>query len=276
MPSVTNYRLPAKQRQVRQRGKGVTNVRNHPDQVKHRRVLGVKRWIGIIFLVPLALITFVTMLKFFGRIASRHELWRSEEVIFFGAGTLAWTAAYLAGWRPVVSYVFGHELSHLIVAKLFGGKILDFHFSAAGGYVETDKSNTAISLAPYLIPLYSIVAMVLFGIAALFMDLDSLHVVHLGRVAISAKAVWLLYLLIGFTWAFHLTFTITTIRAEQGDLKRNGEFFSTLLIFIINVLLVVGLVLIASPNPDFSFAEGLRCWFGVATSIFAWMGSFLG
>ncbi|MCB1208690.1 MAG: hypothetical protein KDK97_05160 [Verrucomicrobiales bacterium] len=275
MPTVTNYRLPTKQRQVRQRGKAVANVRNNVEAVKHRRVLGMKKWIGVLVLVPLALITFVTMLKFFGRISSRHGLWRSEEVIFFGAGTLAWTAAYLAGWRPIVSYVFGHELSHLIVAKLCGGKILDFHVSAKGGYVETDKSNTAISLAPYLIPLYSIVAMIIFGLLGIFVQLDTAHALHLGRLTLNAKPVWLLYLLMGFTWAFHLTFTITTIRAEQGDLKRNGEFFSTLLIFIINVVLVLGLVLIASPNPDFSVAEVFRCWFGVASSIVGWLFSFL-
>jgi len=276
MPSLTNYRLPAKQRQVRQRGKAVANVKNNVEAVKQRRVLGMKKWIGVVVLAPLALITFGTMFKFFGRISSRHGLWRSEEVIFFGAGTLAWAAAYLAGWRPIVSYVFGHELSHLIVAKLCGGKILGFHVSAQGGYVETDKSNTAISLAPYLIPLYSIVAMIVFGVVGMFMQLDVAHAIHLGRVTVNAKPVWLLYLLMGFTWAFHLTFTITTIRAEQGDLKRNGEFFSTLLIFIINVVLVLGLVLIASPHPDFSVAEVFRCWFGVASSILGWVFSFVG
>ncbi|MEZ5388021.1 MAG: hypothetical protein R3F13_21140 [Prosthecobacter sp.] len=54
-----------------------------------------------------------------------------------------------------------------------------------------------------------------------------------------------------------------TVHAEQGDLKSNGEFFSMMLIFLINAFLLIGLFLAASPLRSLGFGEVMRCWWSV-------------
>jgi hypothetical protein len=61
------------------------------------------------------------------------------------------------------------------------------------------------------------------------------------------------YLVIGLTWAFHVVFTVQTLLAEQSDLLRNGEFFSLLLIALLN-LVTLTLVLVAL-TPQLTWAE---------------------
>jgi hypothetical protein len=78
------------------------------------------------------------------------------------------------------------------------------------------------------------------------------------------RPVWIFYALLGLSWWFHITYTLKTVIARQSDLERNGEFFSMLLIFLINVALIVGLFLAASPSPGLSFLEVGRCWMGMA------------
>jgi hypothetical protein len=88
---------------------------------------------------------------------------------------------------------------------------------------------------------------------------------------VNLKPLRFLYALIGLTWCFHATYTVKTVIAEQGDLKRNGEFFSMMLIFLINAFLLIALFLAASPAPGLGLAEVLRCWWSVAAGIFGWL-----
>ena len=77
--------------------------------------------------------------------------------------------------------------------------------------------------------------------------------------------VWL-YALIGFTWMFHLSFTIWMVGRKQSDVDQNGRLFSFTVIFAANVLLLSGMLIVASPTASFrgffaSFWENL-CTFG--------------
>jgi hypothetical protein len=97
------------------------------------------------------------------------------------------------------------------------------------------------------------------------------HAVSIWKWTVNLKPLRLLYALIGLTWCFHATYTVKTVIAEQGDLKRNGEFFSMMLIFLINAFLLIALFLAASPAPGLGLAEVLRCWWSVAAGIFGWL-----
>jgi hypothetical protein len=264
MPTNT-YRASARDRELRQLERSKpAHVRRNPQQKQLRRVKTLKSWLAGGLLLPLGLITALTLGEMLWRALTRLAFWRTEEFIFFFLGGVAWGLAYLAGWRPVRAYVFGHEMSHLIVARLFGGKIFDWKVTAQGGYVETNKSNTWITLAPYLLPFYSIAVLALFGIAGIAWHLQEMRTVPVGKLVLHLKPVWIFYALLGLTWFFHATFTFKTIKSEQSDLERNGEFFSILLIFLINVLLLVALFLAASPAPGLGIVEVGRCWVGMA------------
>src|SRR5688572_2565217 len=176
------YRISARERQQRQLDRAKpAHVRRSPSRKQALRVMAWKRWLGAVLLTPIALVTALTLVEMLWRATTQLAFWKTEEFIFFAVGSVAWVTSYLTGWRPVRSYVFGHEMSHLVVARMFGGRIFAWKGTADGGYVETNKSNTWITLAPYLLPFYSLIVLMLFGLAGLawdireMVDLGALH-----------------------------------------------------------------------------------------------------
>src|SRR5205814_9989083 len=114
--------------------------------------------------------------------------------------------------------------------------------SGAGGHIVTNRTNFLIALAPYFFPLYSLLAILIYGIASLFVN-----VAPYGQ---------LLYAILGITWAFHLTFTCWMIPKNQTDLSDHGTFFSLVFIYLMNLVLLSGLLVIASPQITFgNFGE---------------------
>lgn len=272
MPQNT-FRASAKDRTSRRADRAqLTEVTRHPQQQRQKKVMRLKRVLAVVLLLPLGLITLLTLVEMLWRAFDRLDFWKTEEVVFFLIGGVAWGVTYATGWRPVRSYVLGHELSHLLVARAFGGKIIDWDFSATGGYVETNKSNTWITLAPYLLPFYSLVVLLVFGLAGAFWNLHDISRLPIGSQGVGFKPVWLFYILLGLTWCFHATFTWKTVVIQQSDLQRNGEFFSMLLIFLVNVMLLVALFVAASPSPGMGLAEVGRCWAGMASTIWNFLG----
>ena len=61
-----------------------------------------------------------------------------------------------------------------------------------------------------------------------------------------------LFLLLGVTWAFHLSFTIWMIPKGQTDLTYHGVFFSLVIIYMMNVLLLT--VFLVAAAHELSFA----------------------
>ncbi len=273
LPSKTkNRRHSPAVRQQRQSRRQKVDVARHPSRQQEHERLGIKRWIGILVLTPVVLVTIITMVEMFWRLVTRHGIWQTEEFRFFLLGASAWLALYfLAGLRPVRFYVFGHELSHALAALCTGGKIYDFDFGREGGYVETDKTSTFISLAPYLIPIHALGVMLVFGTLALFFDLFQTHHVEVLGLAVPFKAARLFHAGLGLAWSFHVTYTILTLRRQQSDLTRNGEFFSVMLITLVNAGLLTLMFVAASPHPELGLAQTLRCWWGVLTRLLPWL-----
>jgi len=199
------------------------------------------RWVKFviaIFLVPLCAILSQTFFTAFARATIAQKLWAAEEFWFFSLGVVLWLIAFFGMRRPVMLYVFGHELTHALWVVLMGGRVSRFRVSRDGGHIVTNRTNFFIALAPYFFPLYSILAIALYGIIGLFYNVQPY-----GR---------LLYAVIGITWAFHLTFTLWMIPKSQTDLKDHGTFFSLVVIYFMNLLLLIVMLVLASPQITFA------------------------
>jgi len=119
------------------------------------------------------------------------------------------------------TYIFGHELTHWLMAKLFRRRTSGLKIGKNGGSLHVEKPNIFIVLAPYIFPLYTILWFVLAGL-----------------FQVSVKTDWgalMLYAGVGFTYAYHVTMTILAISKNQSDLKMYGHFFSICIILNINV-----------------------------------------
>jgi hypothetical protein len=253
--------LSTRERQARREFRHkVSGTLSHPHCIREERLKHWKLMAAVVLLLPVAGVTFVTIVQFMGRALVQQAFWKSSELGFFLIGGMAWWAMFYGGVRLVGLYVWGHEASHAAVALLSGGKILGFQASASGGYVDTNKSNTWITLAPYLVPLYTLIVLFLGLGAGLLVEMRVAVPVELGLVAFAFKPVWIAAFGVGWTWFFHITYTIKTIRLEQGDLVRNGEFFSIVLIFLSNLLLLMGMFLLASPGPDLTVMDWFATW----------------
>ena len=194
------------------------------------------RWVKFvvgIFLLPPAWVLTQTFFTAFARTAVRDAFWSTEEFWFFSLGGLLWLVAFFGLPRPLWIYVFGHELTHALWVLMLGGRVHQFRVTRKGGHIITDKTNTWIALAPYFFPIYSLLTIALYGVVALFVDVSPYR--------------QLLYALVGATWAFHLSFTCWMIPKGQPDLTYGGTFFSLVLIYLLNLLLLAGLLIIASP-----------------------------
>lgn len=206
----------------------------------------LKSGIGVL-LLPCCIVATQSFLSAFGETSARTMLIQSAELWFFFIGVLLWLIYFFGLPRPLYLYVLGHELTHAFFVLLCGGKITEFKVKSAGGHIVTNKNNVIISLSPYFIPFYSVIVLALFGIIGFFVeDLFNYHpgVLFWGQIGFSWS--WLLYMSIGVTWCFHLTFTTWMITKNQPDLKQNGTFFSLVFIYFINLIILSGTLIIVS------------------------------
>jgi hypothetical protein len=199
------------------------------------------RWVKFVialFLLPLCAILTQTFFTVFARATVTQRLWAAEEFWFFSLGVVLWLIAFFGLPRPVLVYVFGHELTHALWVLLMGGRVSRFRVGREGGHIVTDRNNFWIALAPYFFPLYSLIVIGVYGTLGLF-----LNVQPYGR---------LLYALIGVTWAFHFTFTCWMIPKKQTDLTDQGTFFSLVVIYLMNLLLLSIMLVLASSQITFA------------------------
>jgi len=225
------------------------DVRRRNGDERKERILTYKERAGWVLLVPVCFFCFITFADLMLQVVRDRGFWGSIELKWFLVGAVCWLAPWLLfqRWLMIV-YVFAHEWTHLLTAKAFGAVVYDWHVGRDGGWVDTSKSNTVISLSPYLVPLYTTAVVLLFGVLGLFLNLDKLYHIPLGSVQVPFHGQKLLCYLIGFTWCLHFSCTVHTLRVEQSDLKRNGQFFSGWLIVLCNLMIVAALLIIASPH----------------------------
>ena len=162
----------------------------------------------------------------------------SAETLSLLCGIAAFALAWMALSHPVKMYVLGHELTHALWGLLFGARPSDVRVSASGGSVKLTKSNLLITLAPYFFPFYTFLVIVVALITYAFLR------------PLPCLPLWMF--LVGFTWSFHVLFTLETLGQRQPDVKLYGRIFSWTFIFIANVLIV--LVWLATMTP-LTFAQ---------------------
>lgn len=160
------------------------------------------------------------------------------EALSLLGGMAAFVMCWLALPRMVRTYVLGHELTHALWGLVFGAVPTRVRVGAHGGSVNLTKSNVVIALAPYFFPFYTFVVIV----AAL--------VTFAFARPLPFLPLWMF--LVGFTWAFHVLFTLETLAQRQPDVTLYGRVFSWTFIYIANVMLV--LVWLAAMTP-LSFAD---------------------
>ena len=137
-------------------------------------------------------------------------------------GFLVWLFLYFTLPRPVRSYVLAHELTHALWGSMMGARVSDMKVSGQSGSVTLSKTNFVITLAPYFFPLYTVLAIALYYLLSVFIAVAPYHLYWLA--------------LVGFTWGFHFTFTISTLAQHQTDIRACGILFSYTVIALLNVL----------------------------------------
>ena len=164
-------------------------------------------------------------------------------VVFLG-GAACWFVVFLLLPRPMLLYVFGHELTHVLWTWLFGGKVKKFKASASGGQVVVSRSNFLIVLAPYFFPLYAVLVVIAFVLA---------HLLFGGR----GQSIWF-HLMLGAAYSFHVTLTWHILQTRQSDITSQGWIFSAVVIFLGNI----GVLLVALPllTARVTVIDALRWW----------------
>lgn len=149
----------------------------------------------------------------------------SVEAVSFLGGVGAFALCWSTLTHPIRTYVFGHELTHALWGLMFGAMPSDIRVGAEGGSVRLTKTNFLITLAPYFFPFYTFVVIVAALVTYAFLR------------PLPFLPLWMF--LIGFTWSFHVLFTLQTLTQRQPDVKLYGRIFSWTFIFIVNIVLML-------------------------------------
>ena len=201
--------------------------------------------IGLSF-IPFAWVLTVALWKTFGAAQGKGlPFYKTHEFVSLIGGCLGWMALFFIGLASrgtplfLRLYVLGHEFMHAWLAGFFfKGKIKDFQTGPEGGYIITDKYNFIIALAPYLWPIYCIPVLAAWGVAGWF----PWGLEYSGSF----------FAALGFTWMYHLSFTVWMLTKGQSDLLGPGRIFSLVLIYTTNVALLAAFVITMA--AEFSWA----------------------
>ncbi|MBE0568849.1 MAG: hypothetical protein IH577_04150, partial [Deltaproteobacteria bacterium] len=168
--------------------------------------------------IPLLIADGVLLYALPARMANRLT---ATQALILLLGAICYLCLHFALRKPERMYLWAHEVTHLIVAKLFLRQVHGFHItSRSGGKVVIDRTNVAIDLAPYTVPLYNVMAILP---AALFSGDHP----HARKVYLCAAA---------FLFAMHLCFSAEGFIDGQPDVRRSGRIFSFALVLLLLML----------------------------------------
>ncbi len=139
-------------------------------------------------------------------------------------GFVIFLILFLLFGPPAKSYILEHELSHVLFALVSGVKVKSMSLKRNEGFVKTERVNIIIALAPYSLPLYTLVIICVFKIVWIFFQ--------------SALLSGIFHFFIGISLSFHVIATIHYIQIDQPDLKRYGYFSSLIFIFTWSVIVL--------------------------------------
>ena len=166
----------------------------------------------------------------------------SAEMLSVLGGLAAFLVVWVALPSPVRLYVLGHELTHAVWGIAFGAKVSNLRVGVSGGSVSLSKSNVWITLAPYFFPFWTILVVAAALLTRCFVS------------PLPWPCAWLFA--VGFTWCFHVCFTIRSLMQAQPDVQEYGHLFSYVLIWIFNV---AGVILWIACTTEVSWRDVGRC-----------------
>ena len=173
----------------------------------------------------------------------------------FLGGAACWVVIFLLLPKPMWLYVLGHEFTHALWTWLFGGQVKKMKVTSQGGHVVISKTNFVIALAPYFFPLYAVLVIGIFALGNLLWDWHG-------------YLVWF-HLLVGAAYAFHVTLTFHVLQTRQSDITGQGYLFSSVVIFLGNVcVLLFGLPLLTA---RIGMLNALGWWAESTGQIFHWL-----
>lgn len=117
-------------------------------------------------------------------------------------------------------YIVGHELSHLIAAKLFRRRTGRIALGKSQGSVEIERPNLWITLAPYFTPFFTFVWLVVGVLTLVWVREPWFFATFYGGI--------------GLTFAYHVVTTTIALLRGQEDLRYAGPTFSLALIVMVN------------------------------------------
>lgn len=169
----------------------------------------------------------------------------TEPSKYFLLGFAAYVFMYIVLFKLEYFYVLGHEFIHTIFIWIFGGKIISIKVKKDRGSVTSTKKNIFIDLAPYLVPIYTILIALVYLLGSSFWNLYPL-VRHFIFFA-------------GFSFSFHLVMTIDKMKIEQPDFLDFGYLNSLTLIYLVNVIIIA--LFLGLLFPNFVFKEFMISFF---------------
>jgi hypothetical protein len=202
----------------------------------------LKLLIGVLLLPACGALTMTAwrlamQLSFAPRALDNSALWA------FVAGYALWLAVFAFLPKPMRTYVLGHELTHAVWALMMGARVGGLKVKKTGGQVRTSKTNWFIALAPYFFPFYAMLFIAIFFVAHAIWNL--------------AAYLWVLFLLVGFGWSFHVTFTLMMLlTVKQPDVQSQGVVFSAVVIYCMNLLLMALTTVALSRMATFAALAG--------------------
>jgi hypothetical protein len=187
------------------------------------KAFGIIKFVLGLLLLPFVFSSAVSFLNEFSLVSSNLQA-------IFWSGVISFLVIYLFIWEPALIYNKGH-------------KLLEVMFSFF---------KPMVNVAPFLLPIYVILAFIIYGLLSL-----------------AIKSAWLIeytLFLVGFTAVLHLVFSAKTIRTKKGDFLKGNYIFGFSFIFILNLtLLALGLSLIFK---EFSLVNFCNISFTIASKIF--------
>jgi len=178
----------------------------------------------IIFLISLGCIPFsVSLLLNVPSLFTNYTTF-THEMLWMSIGFLVFLLFFFLFGAPVKSYILEHELSHVLFALMSGVKVKDVSLKSDRAWVKTERVTIFIALAPYSLPLYTLILIILYKL---------ISIIYKNRVLLI-----IVYFLLGISLSFHIVATIHYIQLDQPDMKRYGYFSSLVLIFTWSLIIL--------------------------------------
>jgi hypothetical protein len=181
-------------------------------------------------MLPLVLVSIYELIKLILDFAVKSNMTAAP----FWIGIIVYFLFQVIFFKPMRTYVFGHELTHAVAGLLSGAQIKKIKVSKNGGSVTLTKDSVFISLAPYFVPFYSLIIIIIYLSLGWFTDTRPFYPYFL--------------FLSGFALAFHFALTFYALTIGQEDLKTYGVFFSFIFICFINCIIISLILILIFPQ----------------------------